>query len=181
MIKPNRENNEEISELIASTMEREKNNLFRYGYYQIGSKNDTEDIMQDLFLRLCRKAYTLPQSESELKCYIFRSMQNACCDYLRHRKVTLPMTCKTFEKAVESLKDISAEEFSPQNPNEEYRLIQRLLNTLPQEQSETIRLRIYSECSFKEIAEIMQIPITTAKSRFKYGIDKLREALEASK
>ena len=49
---------------------------------------------------------------------------------------------------------------------------------LPDEQSEVIRLRIYGDRQFDEIASICNIPLTTAKSRFRYGIDKLREALE---
>ena len=48
---------------------------------------------------------------------------------------------------------------------------------LPDEQSEVIRLRIYGDRQFSEIAAICDIPLTTAKSRFRYGIDKLHEAL----
>ena len=67
--------------------------------------------------------------------------------------------------------------FKNEAEKDEFLRINRLLATLPQEQSETLRLRIYSECTFSEIAEIMQVPVTTAKSRFKYGIEKLRENL----
>ena len=56
-------------------------------------------------------------------------------------------------------------------------MIERLMALLPDEQSEVIRLRIYGGRQFSEIAAICDIPITTAKSRFRYGIDKLREAL----
>ncbi|MDE6857689.1 MAG: RNA polymerase subunit sigma, partial [Alistipes sp.] len=42
-----------------------------------------------------------------------------------------------------------------------------------------IRMRIHDELHFTEIAEILDIPVTTAKSRFAYGISKLRRLLSA--
>lgn len=159
----------EKCDTIAQTMEENKQKLFRYGIYRIGSKTKTEDVMQDLFLRLC-KASGLPKDREELKCYIFRAFQNACTDTLRHHKQI------EFQE-IEALSGLRAEELAPQSFEQEMRLINRLMQSLPQEQSETIRLRIYSECSFQEIAQIMEVPITTAKSRFKYGIDKLRDGL----
>ena len=173
----NKDNDGEKPELIAQIMEREKENLFRYGFYHLGSKSDTEDIMQDLFLNLCKKAKSLPHNESELKCYIIRSMQNACCDCLRRKNKSHSITHLPLEKVLNSAKEIPAEEITHTKQAEEFLRINRLLSTLPQKQSETLRLRIYSECTFSEIAEIMQVPVTTAKSRFKYGIEKLRENL----
>ena len=162
---------DEIFELIADVMQCERDNLFRYGFYRLGSTSDTEDMLQELFIKLCnRSIVAIPDDRVELKCYIFRSMQNACNDILRHRS-------RVPHVAIEKLKDITTEELSPQNSADEFRLINRLFSTLPPEQSEALRLRIYSECSFQEIADIMQVPITTAKSRFKYGIEKLRKEL----
>ena len=161
----------EIFELIANVMQQERNNLFHYGFYRLGSVIDTEDILQDLYMRLYnRSIVAIPHDRAELKCYIFRSLQNACNDALRHRNRALHI-------AIDELKNLSIEEFSPQTTSDEFRLINRLLSALPSEQSEVLRLRIYSECSFQEIADIMQVPITTAKSRFKYGIEKLRKEL----
>ena len=173
----NKDNDGEKTELIARIMEREKENLFRYGFYHLGSKIDTEDLMQDLFLKLCNKAKSLPHNESELKYYIIRSMQNACCDFMRHKNRSHLITYQSLEKVFVSANEIPTEETMHNKQKDEFLRINRLLATLPQEQSETLRLRIYSECTFSEIAEIMQVPVTTAKSRFKYGIEKLRENL----
>ncbi|MBR5106289.1 MAG: hypothetical protein IKU93_07655, partial [Alistipes sp.] len=71
-----------------------------------------------------------------------------------------------------------SDDLAPKDFEQEFRLIERLMALLPDEQSEVIRLRIYGGRQFDEIASICNIPLTTAKSRFRYGIDKLREALE---
>ena len=77
-----------------------------------------------------------------------------------------------------SLKDLQAEDISPTNFEQEQALIARLLAALPDEQSEVIRLHLHGECTFAEIAEILEIPIPTAKSRYRYGIEHLRKELQ---
>lgn len=60
----------------------------------------------------------------------------------------------------------------------EYRRIARLLTEIPDEQAEVIRLRIYGDNSFAEVAEILSLPLPTVKSRFLYGLEKLRKGLK---
>ena len=52
--------------------------------------------------------------------------------------------------------------------------INRILTIIPEEQAEVIRLRTICDKSFTEISQILDVPVTTIKSRFKYGIDKIR-------
>lgn len=59
--------------------------------------------------------------------------------------------------------------------------IKRLLQELPAEQSEVIMMRTAQHLSFAEIAEVLDVPISTAKSRFTYGIDKVRKMLNDKK
>ena len=61
-----------------------------------------------------------------------------------------------------------------QNFEHEYTMINRLLSIIPKKQSEVIRLHIHAGRTFKEIAEILDIPEASAKSRYRYGIEKLR-------
>lgn len=65
-------------------------------------------------------------------------------------------------------------DLQPENFEDEFRMINRLLSILPMEQSEVIRLRHHSNLSFQEIADIMDVPLPTVKARYRYGIDKIR-------
>ena len=58
---------------------------------------------------------------------------------------------------------------------EEFERINRLLSLLPEAQSEVIRLHIHANLKFTEIAEMLEQPVTTIKSRFTSGIEKLRQ------
>ena len=58
---------------------------------------------------------------------------------------------------------------------EEARRIETLLDRLPPEQAEAIRLHTYASLRFTEIAEVLRCPVSTVKSRFAGGIEKLRK------
>ena len=59
--------------------------------------------------------------------------------------------------------------------------IAQLLKDIPEEQAEVIRLRIYGNNSFADVAEILSIPLPTVKSRFLYGLEKIRRAMKQTK
>ena len=153
---------------LAELMQSERENLFRYACYRLGSAAEADDVIQDLYLRLSKQKARLAEI-GDLRGYIYRSLSNSCTSILRLRKPLAP---------VQALDTLSSEDLATTDFEQEYRLIERLMAHLPDEQSEVIRLRIYSGKQFDEIASICNIPLTTAKSRFRYGIDKLREALE---
>lgn len=60
---------------------------------------------------------------------------------------------------------------------EEYERIAGLLATLPEEQAEVIRLKTSDSLTFARIAEITGTTEATVKSRFRYGIGKLRKLI----
>lgn len=61
--------------------------------------------------------------------------------------------------------------------HEEFVRINKLLDTLPQEQSEIVRLKCHDDLTFKQIAELQDIPEATAKSRYRYAIMHLKNKL----
>lgn len=148
---------------IAHIMEEEKEHLFRYVCYRIGNIYEVEDILQNLFIKLCSTKGDIENVRS----YLYRSLANNCTSWLKEKQ-RLPLD------VTDSLENIEVEELVPANFEEEFAVINKMLNSLPHEQSEIIRLKIHADKTFREISEILDIPITTAKSRYKYGIEKLR-------
>ncbi len=62
--------------------------------------------------------------------------------------------------------------------NEQLRLISEAMSRLPMEQRSVIVLHLRAGMSLSEIAKQLRLPVATAKSRYRYGIAKLRSALE---
>jgi RNA polymerase sigma-70 factor (ECF subfamily) len=148
--------------------------LFRFAFFRTGSLADSQDIVQDVFIKLYHLNGHL-SSVNNIRYYLFRSISNACTDYHRKNK---KYKFEMLEKA-DIPDNMHEEEASHQMLLvEEYKRIEGLLKDLPDEQAETIRLRVWDEMSFADIAEIMEVPVTTVKSRFKYGIDKLKSKID---
>lgn len=154
---------------LNSFIDRHQNKLVHHAFYRIGDKQQAEDIVQDVFVKLYLerdrfKGMTNPVS------YLFKMVSNACIDYLRKNR-------KIKTESLDNSLELNRKQNNENHPlilEEELAKINRLLSSLPDEQSEVVRYKVIDELSFVEIAGINEIPVSTVKSRFKYGIEKLK-------
>lgn len=142
--------------------------LFRFAYMRIGIREDAEDIIQEVFISL----FWMIKSGKGIKDidhYILRSISNACTDYHRRHGVTM--------LSIEEAENIPVTE-TDKPMHEEFIRINRLLNALPSEQSETVRLKCYDGLTFRQIADLQEISESTVKSRYRYAIKHIQEQLK---
>ncbi|MDE7346317.1 MAG: RNA polymerase sigma factor [Muribaculaceae bacterium] len=152
--------------LLTETMESQKQRLFRYACYRLGNQQDAEDILQNVYLKLLESIEYRKHPEN-LRAYIFRSVVNACSDFMkRESNISKIATCDTLEIAED-----------PSNFEEEAVMINRLVENMPENLRDYVRLRIYAEMTFDEVAETMEVSSTTAKRRFYEGLEYLRAKL----
>lgn len=154
---------------LAELIETERTHLLRYACYRIGNLADAEDALQDIFVQLHTRGLSSPKNTpGNMRNYLYRSLANLCTDRLR-RSQNLQFI--PLDQVANYSDDV------PEDFEQEFRFISRLLATIPDEQAEIIRLRIHCDQSFTDIAEILNIPISTVKSRFQYGIEKIRKGM----
>jgi RNA polymerase sigma-70 factor, ECF subfamily len=140
--------------------------LVRYAYSRVGNVQDAEDVVQDVLVRAYRDR-DKRKGIVETGPYLYRAVANQCTDFLRRRRY-------------EPLVEIAAGEECASGPAESAvraRQVADLLATLPDREAEVIRLRIYSELPFEAISRLVGRPLATVKSRFRYGIEKMRKKL----
>lgn len=158
-------------EKLANVFEAEKQNLLRYAFYRLGNKDDAEDVLQDTFLKMHQRLSNADGFEiCDLRSYLFRTLTNVCAKWqLQNNRIkTTPINV-----------NMEMVDMTDNTSNEmDYRRIVKLLLEIPEEQAEVIRLRIYGNNSFAEIAEILSLPLPTVKSRFLYGLEKIRRGMK---
>ena len=150
-------------------IETYRDHLVNHAFYRTGDFEDAEDIVQDVFV----KVYTqklLPKLENP-KLYLYKMTLNACRDYLRKQNSKFKMQ-QYFE--TESNESLENEAIQNIKMKEEFIKFNRVLQILPEEQAEVVRLRIVDELSFQEITAILGKPESTIKSRFQYAIKKIK-------
>ena len=142
----------------------------RYACYRLGDTDDAKDSLQDAFLKISSKFSDGKSVEvRDWRNYIFRVLSNLCSSRLTAlgKLRTIPLDTRL---------DIA--HLPTQNDESDYQRIAKLLVEIPEEQAEVIRLRIYGNNSFADIAEILSLPLPTVKSRFLYGLEKIRKAMK---
>lgn len=132
---------------------------------------DTRDLLQELFIKLARQPALL-EGVREERAYLLRLAHNAAIDLMRRRTVR--------ERHYEQLASDSALDMAigGDADTEAFRRgLSEALGELPPEQRSVVHLKLWEDMTFAAIAEVLGIPVNTAGSRYRYGLDKLRERL----
>lgn len=135
------------------------------------NEDDTRDLLQEIFTRLAREPGLLRGARDE-RAFLIHLAHNAAIDLMRRRG--------TRHKYHEQLAEEQLSIFAPgANPDETaFRdSLARALAELPADQRTVVHLKLWENLTFEQIAEALEIPQNTAASRYRYGIDKLRERL----
>ncbi len=153
-------------DIFKNIVSQHQDRLFRFAYIRIGIREVAEDIVQDVFMRFYRAMIEGKEIKNHGS-YLLRSISNSCTDWQRKKKETMISIEETEDIPEESEEDIS----------EEFRRISRLLDGLPDNQAEAVRLRCYDNLPFKDIADLQGISEATAKSRYRHAIGHIKEKL----
>jgi RNA polymerase sigma-70 factor (ECF subfamily) len=143
--------------------------LFRVGHALLGSRQDAEDAVQEVFVGLVRTRHLLRNVEN-LRAYLFSAVRHAAIRLAVQRKERLPLTLAEIGDMVAPA-DLAG-------TTDEAVQLEKALRELPFEQRELVVLKIDGGLTFAEIAAALGISANTAASRYRYALDKLRAALE---
>jgi RNA polymerase sigma-70 factor, ECF subfamily len=152
----------EFDALIEATQHR----LIQFAFYRLRSLADAEEV-QDVFVQAYRDRERHRDVENVVP-FLFRMAANRSTDLLRKRT----------GQAVASATQVGPASASPRDSAEYQEWIETLLARLPARQAAVIRLRIYGELPFDAVARSVGCSVPTVKSRFRYGIQKIRKLLE---
>ena len=134
-------------------------------------ENDTRDVLQELFCKLASRPELL-ENVREPRGFLIRLSHNLAVDVMRRRG--------TRDRNRAALAEEEPEVFAPDSQADDPAFRAALsgaLAELPSEQRAVVHLKLWEGWTFDQIATSLQIPLNTAGSRYRYGLDKLRERL----
>ena len=132
---------------------------------------DTRDLLQEVFVKLATRPELLNGVRNE-RSFLLRLAHNLAIDLIRRRG--------TREKHYEQLAGEPAPIFAPASEPDERTFREALgaaLGEIPSDQRAVVHLKLWEGLTFEQIAGLLSIPLNTAASRYRYGLDKLRERL----
>jgi RNA polymerase sigma-70 factor, ECF subfamily len=134
-------------------------------------ENDTRDVLQEIFIKFARQPDLLAAARDE-RAFLIRLAHNAAIDQMRRRAT------RSKQHGQFGAEQISA--FAPTHDPDEAAFRSELsaaLGELPADQRAVVHLKLWTGLTFEEIAATLEIPLNTAASRYRYGLDKLRARL----
>lgn len=144
--------------------------VYRYAFRLSGSHADAEDLTQQTFMIAQQRLHQVRQPERVLG-WLFAILRTS---YLKAERKPTPLTATSVELDVDNIPESLAE-----NPIDE-ELLQTAINQLPDEFKLVLIMFYFEDCSYKEIAERLDIPIGTVMSRLTRAKGRLRYLLAES-
>ena len=168
-------------ESFESLVKRWECPLLNHCYRLVNNVDLAEDLRQEIFLRVYRAAGTY-QPTAKFSTWLYRIATNICLDTLakqRHRK-TIPIDTVSGDLDAKAIAHPVAQPDELAERKEAEQQVRLALERLPEDLRVIVVMRYYDGLKFREIAEILNCPVSTVKSRMAAGMRRLNQMLSAS-
>lgn len=151
--------------------------IFSLAVQIIGDKSVAEEVTQDVFIQVWNKARTYDPVQGKVVSWLARIARNRAIDTLRRQDVRPEGHQAEFaDDALEELASTDRLEQEVELEQQRVRL-RNAVASLPEQQRAVLELAYFLEMSHQEIANRLQEPLGTVKTRLRLGMQKLRQAL----
>ena len=146
----------------------------------VKSKEEAEDVLQEVFVNVWQKAHTFNENRGNVYSWLVTLARNRAIDRIRSKDY------KTQEKASVSVHEpafkLEGNTFDPLETtihSDRAELVKRALGEIPEKQSEVLKIAYYRGMTQSEISDHLDIPLGTVKTRTRQGMIKLKNILES--
>lgn len=159
---------------IAILYERYNGISFGLAYRIVGERNAAEDVVQDAFMSVWRRAVSFEAGRGSVRTWLLSIVHHRAIDRLRGAsgRARQDVTIDDFERVL-SVDDA----WGTVETHVQRDLLQTSMATLPREQRAAIQMAYFDGYTQQEIATAMDVPVGTVKGRLRIGLQKLRSLL----
>lgn len=158
---------------LAALYDRYKSILFGLLVRMLSSREEAEDVLQDVFLQVWRRASDFDESRGKPFTWLVTLTRSRGIDRLRTLAARDRVAHAGTREPSEQVSDAATDAFR----SEQQGLIRSALSQLPEEQKRPLVLAYFDGLTQSEIAAKLNAPLGTVKTRMRSGMMKLRESL----
>jgi RNA polymerase sigma-70 factor (ECF subfamily) len=167
------------AEAFGEIVKRWERRIFALAFGMLGREEDARDATQETFLAAFRNLRAF-RGEAKVSSWLHRIAVNQCITRQRRAKVRN-------ESAIETEEEKNASSFaapigySPARVVESWETtaaVRLAVNTLPLELRQVVVMKEFEELTFKEIADALDVPLSTVKSRLYTALKQLQMRLQ---
>ncbi|AZB41414.1 sigma-70 family RNA polymerase sigma factor [Bacillus sp. FJAT-42376] len=164
--------NSEAANMLISKYYQE---IYSFVYKQSLDSELSLDLTQEIFIRVLKSIHHYNAAKASFRTWLYRIASNRLIDYYRsksykYRQLSEPINDHDFEMEEDMMLSLEYKE-DVQN-------ILRLLNQLEMSSQQIVRLKLFAEYTLKEIAEIVQVPLSTVKSRYYTALKLIKKEMK---
>ncbi|KGY08622.1 RNA polymerase sigma factor [Vibrio sinaloensis] len=154
--------------------------LKQFTYRHVGNEQVAMEMVQETLTTVWQKSALFNSDKSSLSTWIFTIARNLCFDMLRRQKGR--------DQHIHS-EDIWPNDYCPPDMVEHYspeadrmkEQVVKFLDTLPEAQRKVVQAVYLEDLPHQQVADMLDIPLGTVKSRLRLAVEKLRISIEADK
>lgn len=160
---------------LAALYDRYRAILFGLLLRILHNRAEAEDILQEVFVQVWQRAASFDESRGKVFTWLVTLTRSRAIDRLR----MLGSRERTVEEAARNQSDAVSDAEVDAIAAQRSQIVRRALNELPVEQRQVLLLAYFNGFSQSEIAEHLNSPLGTVKTRMRTALTKLREMLSS--
>ena len=167
-------------EAFGEIVKRWQRRIFALAYGMLGSHEEANDVAQETFFAAYRNLHNF-RGEAKVSSWLHRIAVNQCISRQRREKVRRETPLYADETFSEAAFATETHADSPARATESRSVakdVQQAVSSLPTELWQVVVMKEFEEMTFQEIADALDVPLSTVKTRLYTALKQLRMKLE---
>ena len=161
---------------LAELYDRLGGAIYSVAYRIVGDVPSAEDVVQEVFLATWRNASRFDELRGSPASWMFALTRNKAIDLLRRETTSRSRSVEADLSIRPALDDVESEAWLSYRRDQ----ARQAMSALSDEQRRAVELAFFGGLTHAEVAEVLEIPLGTAKSRIRTGLLRLRDILAPS-
>jgi len=165
------------AEAFGELVRRWERRIFALTYGMLGREEDARDATQETFLAAFRNLRGF-RGEAKVSSWLHRIAVNQCISRQRRAKVRSESALDDDNEAGSFAVPVSESPVRVVEGRQETLAVRRAINSLPLELRQVVVMKEFEELTFREIADALDLPLSTVKSRLYTALRQLQMRLQ---